>query len=103
MIRSHRFSLELKEGRALESYEEACHTCDNPICCNPDHLFVGTHTDNMKDMIEKDRGNHTRKISKDKIEELINLRNEGYEVKEIAKMYGISSSHASRVTRGMTT
>lgn len=31
------------------------HTCDRPPCCNPDHLFIGTHQDNTQDMIEKDR------------------------------------------------
>lgn len=50
----HRLSLEIARGEALGSLE-SCHSCDNPPCINPAHLFAGTHADNGRDMSVKGR------------------------------------------------
>lgn len=47
-------ALEL-EGRPVPDGMNACHHCDNPICVNPDHLFIGTQKDNTDDMLRKGR------------------------------------------------
>lgn len=53
--RAHRRCLEVQQGNPIPSGMEVCHTCDNPSCVNPAHLWVGTTSDNAIDKTQKGR------------------------------------------------
>jgi hypothetical protein len=56
---AHRAAWALANGYWPQSREQICHTCDNPVCVRPDHLWAGTATSNMHDMIAKGRSGGT--------------------------------------------
>ena len=53
--RAHRFAYQLIHKIQLNPKQFVCHTCDNPSCVNPKHLWIGTNSDNMQDSIRKGR------------------------------------------------
>jgi len=53
-IRAHRFAYQLFKGHITKG-RLVLHSCDNRLCVNPDHLRLGTHTDNMQDASERNR------------------------------------------------
>lgn len=59
------------DGRSIDAGSDVCHTCDNPTCCNPAHLFVGTREDNMRDARKKGRlatgDRHPSRVHKDRL------------------------------------
>jgi hypothetical protein len=58
-IATHRLAWELANGPIPEGLS-ILHRCDNPACCNPDHLFLGTQADNMADKVRKGRARGPR-------------------------------------------
>ena len=63
-VRVHRLALALATGRDIDEVPTdtlALHSCDNPPCCNPEHLRWGTNADNMRDAM--DRGRHDPNIT----------------------------------------
>lgn len=59
--RTHRVLWEITHGRELRPDEALCHSCDNPPCCNPAHLWVGDVAANNRDMSRKGRNGKTRR------------------------------------------
>lgn len=101
MTGAHRASIYLYKGIKADTGESVCHKCDNTLCVNPDHLFIGSHTDNMKDMAEKGRHRTGReKLTADDKEAARRMRTEGLEVKKIAEIFNIDRGYASKLLKG---
>ena len=62
LVQAHHYSYLIYCGN-LPNGSCVCHSCDNPRCVNPEHLFLGTHSDNMRDMHRKKRGNKPKGIN----------------------------------------
>ena len=102
---AHRLSLEM-DGRPVPSRWHACHTCDNPPCVNPGHLFVGTPHDNVKDKVQKRRHtfgeNHPNaKLTNTDVLEIRKLASDGVWQADLARMYNVNQGHISTIVTGL--
>lgn len=93
-----------------------CHTCDNPSCCNPNHLFLGTNQDNVDDKMKKGRWNSTflygkdhpqhggnspySKLTESDVREIRNLREQGYTLRALAKQFGVTHGVINNILQG---
>jgi hypothetical protein len=81
-----------------------CHKCDVPLCCNPDHLFLGTQLDNMKDAATKGRLRYARgeqsssELSETVAQQILDLKGQ-MQQKDIAAKFGVSKQLVSRIHR----
>ena len=84
-----------------------CHHCDNPLCINPDHLFLGTNKDNTADMIAKGRAapqdcenNGGSKLTREVVVSVVSSIRQGKTNKAIARTLPITHSQVSQIRLG---
>lgn len=104
-MKTHRLAYTL----TIESLGELCvlHKCDNPGCCNPGHLFLGTQADNVRDMEEKGRTrrqkgetNGQAKLTATNVREIRRRCASGKAQQVIANAFGISNQTVSDICTG---
>ena len=84
-----------------------CHRCDNPRCCNPEHLFLGTPAQNHRDKVAKGRANTpngersgSSKLTADCVLGIVRRLEAGDRQADIAKDYGVSAPVISYISTG---
>jgi len=102
-VRAHRAAWEMFCG-PIPSGQHVLHRCDNRACVNPDHLFLGTHGDNMRDRNSKGRARGPRgeAASQAKLtrEDVVGIRygaKIGLETAMLAEVYGVNKSTIQRI------
>lgn len=110
---AHRVSWEIHFG-PIQDGLFVCHHCDNPTCIKPDHLFLGTSLDNMRDKIKKGRAtnltgaavsnpgekNPAAKLTIKQVDEIRNnYKNEDISQSSLAKYFGVSQTMISNIVR----
>lgn len=103
MVQAHRFSYERYVG-AIPDDLFVCHRCDVRPCVNPDHLFVGTQSDNLRDMVAKGRDNPVCGEANWKARltevDVAAIRADARSLREIGIDYGIDKSYVWKIKRG---
>lgn len=105
---AHRFAWILMNDQLIPDGLYACHTCDNPACCNPLHVFLSDQKGNMDDMFRKGRDNHARgeRAGNAKLSDadVARLRTEFAERKltqrQLAKRYNVHITTVSKIVQG---
>jgi hypothetical protein len=100
-VKAHRVSYELACGPIPEGLH-VLHKCDVRCCVNPDHLFLGTNDDNVKDKVAKGRQARDRSMGKVKLtpEQVHAIRRESGTHRLIGLKYGIGRSQVRRIQLG---
>lgn len=94
---AHRIAFSLEHGIELNPKQKILHSCDNPPCCNPKHLSLGTQKDNVQDMVNKGRYVGATKLTESQV---IAIYDDPRMQHVIAADYGIHSTVITVIKNG---
>lgn len=101
-VSAHRYAWELTNGPITDNLS-VLHRCDTPLCCNPNHLFLGTQAENLEDARAKGRlvdGRHKIKLSDAALMDIRTNYRRRQNGRELAAKHGVTLVHLLRVVRG---
>ena len=101
---AHRFSYRIHKGEIPKGVEVR-HKCDNPACVNPEHLELGTHSDNMKDMVQRGRhrtGEGNRRLTEDSVRLIKKALAQGVKASVITRHCKVDESTIAFIKKGIT-
>ena len=108
-VLTHRFAYEATHGEGSAKGKVVRHTCDNPPCCNPKHLILGTHKDNMHDKIKRGRARNLKgdecswkKLNAEQVIQIRALLRQKIYHKEIAKKFNVDTITVTDINIGRT-
>lgn len=105
-VLAHRYAYELAFG-SIPAGVFVLHRCDNPACVRPSHLFLGSHTDNMRDMLSKGRGvfpkgshHGNAKLSESDVTSMRQRHAGGESCASLGQEFGIGRGTVHRIVTG---
>jgi uncharacterized protein (DUF433 family) len=96
---AHRVAWKLTNGPIPDGMD-ILHGCDNPPCCNPNHLHPGTTLENVTDMWNKGRAKKPYSLSKSSVLGIVEMSKKGYKPAEVARQYGTTIMSVYRIMNG---
>jgi len=104
VINAQRAAFMLTYGRAIKPGMFICHTCDNPACCNPKHLYEGTNVNNQADTIKRNRhvfgsDEPHAKLNDDDVRAIRASHPQGRSYYSLGKQFGVSPTLVRSVVK----
>lgn len=99
---AHALALSFTTGERRADGLDTCHSCDNPPCCNPDHLRFDTHLANVQDMHQRGRARNGARLTPEQVVAMRVRRENGAPQRELAENFGVSEMYVSELVRGIT-